>query len=111
MVLIPISFTVPLHPSITTISPTRYSPSITINKPATTSATSDCAPRPITNVKTPALANKVDVFTPQVERIAKAAIMTIIHLKKLCNNLKIVIPLFVFAKHFVNIHLSSLFKK
>ena len=49
VVLMPILTILPRHPSMTTMSPTTYSPSSTINMPAKISAMRLCAPRPITD--------------------------------------------------------------
>ena len=90
VVRIPISITLPLHPSTTMMSPTLYSPSKTMNIPAMISAIKDWAPRPMISPKIPALTSNVWVSTPQEERIRMIAMMNSAYLVKLMISLRAV---------------------
>ena len=65
VVLIPISVTFPLNPSIVIVSPVLNSFSKIMKIPAIISAINVCAPSPTINVKTPTEAINASVSTPQ----------------------------------------------
>ena len=99
VVLIPISITVPLHPSMTTMSPTSKSFSKTMNSPAMISAMRLWAPRPMIRERIPAEAMRVVVLTPQAARHRRMATMKITYLSRLFRSLtEVTIALLPLAK-------------
>ena len=107
---IPISDTVPLKPSMETISPTLYSFSKMMKTPAMISAIRDCAPRPMIRVMTPTDYQMALVLTPKALKTRKKSAIALPYLIRPSNKVMTVFALLERCMMFLKIILANLDK-